>query len=711
MKNMLCKMCIVAVLFVSMNSTLYATVHEKYAVIINGVADSDNNKYHYWNECSAMYQTLKANGYLDNHIYVAMSDGTNSAADIWNNQILVSSPLDLDGNHTNDIRFVANYDNIQLIFDSLEYYMTDDDDLFIFVTGKGDTINSHSYLQVWGNGVLMDTTFARMLLPVSARTINIVMAQDYSGGFIDDVRGRENVVITTSCDANEKAFLHTKVDYNEFIFYWLTAVNFFSPMYLYPYYIPYFVRTDMDDDMDGYVSMDEAYVYSTNNSHIYVHPQQESYPACISQALTIGELLEDICGGSSFLYGSDLYIRDNHNDKGDEPNTTTTQSWISEDIWFEQNGSRVYAALQSGETYDVCVRVRNRGNDISNGNATLYVHWAKAVIGGNWPYGWTDDVLYDCDGTYVRMGEMFGQEGLPSIEAGATYVARIPWTTPESEEYSSCIEFSGDNLSELWHYCMLARIVDDDEQPDETTNMALYDFVLNHNNVASRNVTIMDILQNNVSEPHLTGIVGITNPTLWEDGGPYQLVCNVYPGEYWDQTVIVQLTFSERFYENQTLLTWSGCQTNGIDYSFDLGSESHFNNIYFSYGDIGFYPIKLDVLYSNIYEFGEYPEVYVSLALMDSYGVYVGGEEFRFQNGNPESTHIINSAPLPAPRRPINNNIDIEDMSEEVDVYNMQGQRVAHCTYADVLSAALPHGMYILRKHENNQLYQVKIIK
>jgi hypothetical protein len=124
-----------------------ATTHNKYAVIISGGGDVDNNYVRYWNDCSAMYQTLIANGYHRSNIFVAMSDGTSPDYDLnIGFYHYTSSPLDLDGDGNNDIQYAANYNNIEYIFLELAHQMTNDDDLFVFVTDHGGKDYNNSYI-------------------------------------------------------------------------------------------------------------------------------------------------------------------------------------------------------------------------------------------------------------------------------------------------------------------------------------------------------------------------------------------------------------------------------------------------------------------------------------------------------------------------------------------------------------------------------------
>ena len=120
-----------------------------YAVIISGGMDNHNNWYRYWNDCSAIYSALvDVYNYSPSHIYVLMSDGTSSGndrllgyqTDIYGNvigYIMDSSPLDLDGNGTNDINYSATKSNISTVFNTLSGILSSDDHLFVFTTDHG----------------------------------------------------------------------------------------------------------------------------------------------------------------------------------------------------------------------------------------------------------------------------------------------------------------------------------------------------------------------------------------------------------------------------------------------------------------------------------------------------------------------------------------------------------------------------------------------
>ena len=724
MKRIFCKVVLLFTFAVSMTNLMYATgTNTKYAVIINGGGNSTINYVRYWNDCSAVYQTLIQKGYSDNLIYVVMSDGTVNNYNNSNQAACFSLSLNLDGYGDDDIQYAATIENIYNIFDNLSSNMTSEDDLSIYVTGLGgrNTTTGHSFIVLWGDTIL-DVDFAQLLSSLHYRTINVVMQQSYSGGFIDDLIGLDNIVVTTACNATEDARPMAHNDFSEFTYRWVSAISGNSPYDIISCDAcsisnPYQHNVRMadcnvsdrgDHNYDGYVSMEEAFHYVKQYDQSKEHPQIESNPGCLSQTLALDELLYSNNCSASLIQGWDLYMKDNPYDYGDEPNLSTNEHWLTEDIWFEENGELV-ESLQSGETYDFCVRVSNRGSVTSPSNAILYAHWTKACIGGVWPGGWTGD-YYDCNGNPVRKGGMIDSLILPPIEGGKSYVARIPWTTPDNNEFSPCFESEGEYLSELWHYCVLARIVDSQEQPNESiTDMSLLDFVLNFNNVVSRNVTIMGIQEHGNSSVSATGVVGIVNPLPGEDNGPYTLKCYINGVEDWDLIANVTLTFPYSFYASQTAMTWQNCHDNNYGV-FDLYDSARFDDIYFEWNDNNFYPLIVDI---DFFSFGS--ELYyifdISFTLEDATGVFVGGEMFNFRHYPPSMANRIRLHDAPMEEIGIEQKpIQAKDILY-VDVYNAQGQLLMCTTSDNIESFNLPKGIYILHHVEENTSYSVKIIK
>ena len=232
--------------------------NNNYAVIISGGGSLWSNWVRYWNDCAAIYSILVNKYHFDkSKIFVLMSNGTDPSHDrIHYDYTTDSSPLDLDGDGTDDIQFSATKSNITYIFDHLSSIMTSDDNLFIFTTDHGSTIYPGIATLVLWEEEMLATEFAFEVNKVNfAKSINVVMEQCYSGGFIPVLEGN-NRVISTACNAYELSWaMPPDYYYNEYVFHWMSAVNGATP---------YGVPINADYDGNGIVTMDEAFQYASN---------------------------------------------------------------------------------------------------------------------------------------------------------------------------------------------------------------------------------------------------------------------------------------------------------------------------------------------------------------------------------------------------------------------------------------------------------------
>jgi len=252
-----------------------------YAVIISGGYDEFWNWERYWNDCSAIYSALiHLYGYLKNHIYVLISDGTDPAIDRHlNDWSYDSSPLDLDGDGLDDIQYAATKNNITTVFNTLANILTPDDHLFIFTTDHGDTIPStqEATLELWYERITA-SEFAAEVNKVNAGSISIVMEQCFSGGFIPHL-AKQGRTIATACSAIEESWaMPPSYTYNEFVYHWTAAVAGFTPSGS---------SVNADYNNDGYISMKEAFDYANTNDNANEIPQYSSIKAHLGDCLTL----------------------------------------------------------------------------------------------------------------------------------------------------------------------------------------------------------------------------------------------------------------------------------------------------------------------------------------------------------------------------------------------------------------------------------------
>lgn len=230
--------------------------NNKYAVIISGGGSPLSNYIRYWNDCSSIYQTLLYTyNYNPAHITVIMSDGTDSGIDLSTG---ISSPLDLDGNGTNDIQYAATASNIQKVFGELASSLTSNDYLFIFTIDHGAYDSSgNSSLVLWNNENLHASTFAPWVNAIKAKAINIVMGQCYSGGFIPYFENNPIVSISTASTKDQPSYSTNDGRYDEFVYYWTEAVTKKAPS-------GYMVG---DINLDAFTTAHEAYYYASKHDN------------------------------------------------------------------------------------------------------------------------------------------------------------------------------------------------------------------------------------------------------------------------------------------------------------------------------------------------------------------------------------------------------------------------------------------------------------
>ena len=198
----------------------------------------------------------------------------------------------------------------------------------------------------------------------------------------------------------------------------------------------------------------------------------------------------------------DLMIRDTLSDNGTEPSTVHF-AYNSPDIWTTDLDTHVCNPT-GGEDCYVCVRVHNNSDYPSSGNEKLIVNWAKAGISLYWDYSWTGNSCFS--NQIPRGGFVTSTDGItiPSIPAGRDTVLYILWHTPDPEDYSGCTEFLAE--SELWHFCLAARVHDGTPIVEENYMFAkMSDFARNNNDVAWKNISI-------ISDSYFSAIVNVCNP-------------------------------------------------------------------------------------------------------------------------------------------------------------------------------------------------------
>ena len=196
----------------------------------------------------------------------------------------------------------------------------------------------------------------------------------------------------------------------------------------------------------------------------------------------------------------DLYIKDSADDFGIEPNTTTPYMWTSDNIWVRNandNGlehqNPEYSS--SGTPNYVSVRVINKSSVSSAFNNQLKLYWAKASTNLSYPNPWNGGVYYPPTG--AQMGHIISTQTIPVLQPGQETILTFPWVVPNPADYGS---------TDQWHFCLLARIESIDDPMTSTETADLNFNVRSNNNIAWKNLTVVDLIPNKI-----TGTVAVGN--------------------------------------------------------------------------------------------------------------------------------------------------------------------------------------------------------
>ncbi len=251
----------------------------RYAVLMNGGVCQNGNLIRYWNDLQNIFMTLKyVYGFPDENIITLCSDGTDPGPDQSNGQ---SSPLDFDDDGIPDIKYSCVLSNVDYVFTSLAQNFTQNDQLFIFTTDHGSSVNGWQVNEnLWNYEVLHDYHFAELLalFPEGCEKM-FTMEQCYSGGFLDDaIVPPGSIVGSTACRYDEYSYGMSTGSYDEYVFYWTAAVTGYDA---------YGNPVDADANHDGRVTMDEAYQFAADHDTRNETPQYEDYPEDIGAQLSL----------------------------------------------------------------------------------------------------------------------------------------------------------------------------------------------------------------------------------------------------------------------------------------------------------------------------------------------------------------------------------------------------------------------------------------
>lgn len=213
------------------------------------------------------------------------------------------------------------------------------------------------------------------------------------------------------------------------------------------------------------------------------------------------------------LVTEDLYIKDNPQDQGAEPNTTPGIT-VSSDIWVRnQNDGFLIQAhenpdFSNGDPY-VYVRVRNRSCQ-SSLIQPIRLYWSKAGTTLDWPSNWDGSATFQ--GTSLPKGGLIGVQQIPILDPWSEIIIEFEWDMDPADLNNYALLFP--EYYNTWHYCLLARMngVGGMNQISFAETVNAGQNVKNNNNIAAKNLTVVRPDQNKVFDVFNGGTI-VVNPT------------------------------------------------------------------------------------------------------------------------------------------------------------------------------------------------------
>lgn len=206
------------------------------------------------------------------------------------------------------------------------------------------------------------------------------------------------------------------------------------------------------------------------------------------------------CSGCGVNIVPDLVVKDNANDAGIQPNTTTDILWASDDIWVRKQPDYIEQHENpefnpSVPNYDY-IKITNNSCAPSLGTEKVKLYWAKAGTGLSWPDNWDGVHYFPAPNQTKKLGKPIGTANIPIIASGQQKVIQMQFDVQNPNDYSF--------TSDFWHFCLLARIESTIEPLNETND--LVDNVTNNNAIAWKNLTVF-----NLADEVTNGTISVAN--------------------------------------------------------------------------------------------------------------------------------------------------------------------------------------------------------
>jgi hypothetical protein len=278
--------------------------------------------------------------------------------------------------------------------------------------------------------------------------------------------------------------------------------------------------------IDTVVNIDDCNYIGTNQDNLGVpfeltptdvgNVMSYTYGSCIDkfttgQGIRIREWIADPANAGRLSLSAkrtntrnvDLYIKDSAEDFGEEPNVVSPFTWSSPDIWVrhqqDYNPEHQNPEYHPTQPNYIHIKIGNKGCGTSSGTDQLKVYWSKAATSLGWDFHWVGNTFVNG----ASMGDLIGTFTIPPIESNKEIVLAVPWIVPNGVDYQ-------DINSDPWHFCLLSRIISNDDPMTFPEIEWLGVNVPNNNNIAQKNVTVVDIDTATLGDP-IGGVVAVGN--------------------------------------------------------------------------------------------------------------------------------------------------------------------------------------------------------
>src|SRR3989339_389123 len=231
----------IVIIVVLLFNLAYST---KWALLVNGGYDKENNTCHFHRDITLIYSTLLGKGFDREHIIVCESDGyntqddqrlvvtTNDQQDIISSNYISTDP-DFNEDGVNELTCGATVEEIRNQMIYLKNNVQLEDLLLIYLGDHGDRDDGVSYLNTWNGmntGNYSQLNFRDDIDEITCGTIVCLFGMCYGGGFVDALQGKDNVIAMSLAPTADVGYYRYDMGHVSLPYYFFSSIRgHFSP--------------------------------------------------------------------------------------------------------------------------------------------------------------------------------------------------------------------------------------------------------------------------------------------------------------------------------------------------------------------------------------------------------------------------------------------------------------------------------------------------